>query len=211
MSLNIDMKIIIPVKFSGVSSNLNSKLLTSWLSCNVLNPGKYSTRIPLARRRFCPSFCRPEMIWTIPIFLPMHRSIGGSRRSYQDTNTESEKTQTYVRWRLMTCSSPIKDKYFHVEFSQSINCFHSIDLILFGHQFGRYVEHLFHCEIFLYSWWNANCLTNSSHEYSWFHYYRHEHSPYHRMFFSVFHHIRRRSFLSVPHLIIHPIQEWSGS
>ena len=28
------------MKFSGVSSNLNSKLLTSSLSCNVLNPGK---------------------------------------------------------------------------------------------------------------------------------------------------------------------------
>ena len=31
---------ILPVKFSGVSSNLNSKLLTSSLSCNVLNPRK---------------------------------------------------------------------------------------------------------------------------------------------------------------------------
>ena len=39
MSLNIDMNTILPVKFSGVSSNLNSKLLTS-LSCNVLYPGK---------------------------------------------------------------------------------------------------------------------------------------------------------------------------
>ena len=29
MSLNIDMKIILPVKFSGVSFNLNSKVLTS--------------------------------------------------------------------------------------------------------------------------------------------------------------------------------------
>ena len=28
MSLNIDMKIILPVEFSGISSNLNSKLLT---------------------------------------------------------------------------------------------------------------------------------------------------------------------------------------
>ena len=29
-----------PVKFSGVTLNLNSKLLTSSLSCNVVNPGK---------------------------------------------------------------------------------------------------------------------------------------------------------------------------
>ena len=40
MSLKIDMNIIRPVKFSGVSPNLNSKLLTSSLSCNALNPGK---------------------------------------------------------------------------------------------------------------------------------------------------------------------------
>ena len=40
MSLNIDINRILPVKFSGVSSNLNSKRLTSSLSCNVLNPGK---------------------------------------------------------------------------------------------------------------------------------------------------------------------------
>ena len=40
MSLNIDVKIIRPVKCSGVSLNLNSNSWTSWLSCNVLNPGK---------------------------------------------------------------------------------------------------------------------------------------------------------------------------
>ena len=40
VSLNIDIKRILPVKFSGVSPNLNSKCLTSWLSCNLLNPVK---------------------------------------------------------------------------------------------------------------------------------------------------------------------------
>ena len=40
MSLNIDINMILPVKLSGVSSGLNSKRLTSSLSCNVLNPGK---------------------------------------------------------------------------------------------------------------------------------------------------------------------------
>ena len=40
ISLNIVMNIILPVKFSGVSPSLNSELLTSSLSCNVLNPGK---------------------------------------------------------------------------------------------------------------------------------------------------------------------------
>ena len=43
MSLNIDINRIFPVNCSGVSCNLNSKRLTSSLSCNELNPGKYST------------------------------------------------------------------------------------------------------------------------------------------------------------------------
>ena len=38
-SLNIDINMILPVKFSGVSSNFNNKRLTSSLSCNVLSPG----------------------------------------------------------------------------------------------------------------------------------------------------------------------------
>ena len=40
MSLNIDINMILPVKFSGVSPNLYSKLLTLSLSCNVFYPGK---------------------------------------------------------------------------------------------------------------------------------------------------------------------------
>ena len=43
LSLNIDINRILPVKFSGVSSNFNSKHLTSSLSCNVLNPGKINS------------------------------------------------------------------------------------------------------------------------------------------------------------------------
>ena len=40
MSLKIDMKRILPVKFSGVSPYLLSKSLTLPQSCNVSNPGK---------------------------------------------------------------------------------------------------------------------------------------------------------------------------
>ena len=40
MSLNIDMKIVLLMKLSDVSINLNSKRMTFWLSCNVLNPWK---------------------------------------------------------------------------------------------------------------------------------------------------------------------------
>ena len=40
MSLNIDMKMIRPVNFSGVTLTLNSYSWNLWLSCNVVNPGK---------------------------------------------------------------------------------------------------------------------------------------------------------------------------
>ena len=84
MSLNIDINRILPVKFSGVSPNLYSKLLTSSLSCNVLNPGKYSTRIPLAHHRFChlihPNVCS-------------HASLdSGFSKIFPGHNKESEKT-----------------------------------------------------------------------------------------------------------------------
>ena len=90
MSLNIDMNMILPVKFSGDSPNLNSKLLTSSLNCNVLNPGKYSTRSPSAHHRFCQSFCILKIL-TIPIFVPMHRSIEGFRKSSQSTTQNPKR------------------------------------------------------------------------------------------------------------------------
>ena len=40
MSLNIDMKIIRPVKFCGSTLNLDSNSWTARTSCNVVNPGK---------------------------------------------------------------------------------------------------------------------------------------------------------------------------
>ena len=46
-----------PVNFSGVTPNLDSNSWTLWQSCNVVNPGKISTRIPLAHHQFCPKIC----------------------------------------------------------------------------------------------------------------------------------------------------------
>ena len=40
MSLNIDMKMIRPVNFSGVTLNVDSNSWTLWQSCNVVKPGK---------------------------------------------------------------------------------------------------------------------------------------------------------------------------
>ena len=55
MSLNIDMKIIRPWNCAG-SPILFMNFWTSSMSCNVVDPAKYSIRIPSALRQLCPKF-----------------------------------------------------------------------------------------------------------------------------------------------------------
>ena len=63
-----------------------------------------------------------------------------------------------------------------------VNCIHSIDLVwLFGYQFLRYVEHLFHCEIFCIFDGMATVWVILPHEYRCLECSRHKHSAYHRM------------------------------
>ena len=77
------------------------------------------------------------------------------------------------------------------------NCFQSRDLILLRHQSRRYVR------TFVLRVWDLLCSQMEwtivqvilSHEYRCFHCYRHEHSPNHRMFLSIFCNIWN-SFLS---------------
>ena len=56
MSLNIDMKIVRPWNCAG-SPILFMNSWTSSTGCNLVNPGKYSTRIPSVLRQLCPKFC----------------------------------------------------------------------------------------------------------------------------------------------------------
>ena len=71
MSLNIDMKMIRPVNFSGVTLNLNSNSRTLLQSCNVVNPGKivggpFSVRVPRSstevRRVFVHDIVEVEVV-----------------------------------------------------------------------------------------------------------------------------------------------------
>ena len=126
-------------------------------------------------------------------------------------NTESENPLTFVCWRLMTSSSPTKDKCFHEESSQ---------LIVFTPQISS------DCSVINFSDMSNICFVVRSsvffdgmpivcvilhHEYRWFQCYRHEHSPYHRMFVAVLCCIFWGLFLPLSHLITHPVQELSGS
>ena len=186
MSLNIDMKIILPVKFSGVSFNLNSNSWTSWLSCNVLNPGKI----------FHPLEFHPLRINSVQVsvlrcsFEPLQSLFPCS--VWLGVLVYLTKTQ-YRIWKDVDLCALKTDDLFITNQRQilpwrvfPINCFHYIDLILFRHQFCGYVEHLFHCEIFFTLDGMPIVCVILSHEYRWLQCWRHEHSPYHRMFFAVF-------------------------
>ena len=68
--------------------------MNSWtlsMSCNVVNPGKYSAQIPSALRQLCPKFCTVVNLCTNPTVLPKLYLMLGSDLPFQD-NTESENT-----------------------------------------------------------------------------------------------------------------------
>ena len=208
MSLNIDMNIILPVKFLGVSPNFHSHVLIFSLSSNVLNLGKIFHSNSSGSLSNLSKFLSTGDVFTIPICLPMHRSIGSSRRSYQDTTQNLKRRRPFVRWRLMTLSSPIKDIYFNEWFSQPIVS--NPEISLFRHL------NLLICRTFVsvwdlsYLWRNVDCSGNS---FPWILL-----NPMvqtwtftisQNVFFSIFCDIHRRSFVSFPQLIIHFVKEWS--
>ena len=157
---NIDMNIILSVKFSGVSPNLNSKLLTSWLSCKLLNPGKIF---------HSNSICSPSILSKVlhsgddlnhsKLLFPCIVWLGGSRRSYQVT----------IRiWKDVDFRALKIDNTFITNQRQVFPwmifptfCLHSRDLIMFRHLFCRYVEHLFQCEVFCIRYGVTYCSGNS--------------------------------------------------
>ena len=106
----------------------------------------------------------------------------------------------------MTCSSPIKEKYFHEEFSESIVFIpqHRSHLVrtpfsqicrTFVFIVRSVVFLMFECEICCVHDGLTIVWVILSHEYRWFQCWRDAHSPYHRMFFAIFCNIHWRSFL----------------
>ena len=69
--------------------------MNSWTlstSCNVVNPGKYSTRIPSALRQLCPKFCIVVNLCTNLGVLPKQYLMLGSDSPFQDI-TQNLKIQ----------------------------------------------------------------------------------------------------------------------
>ena len=185
MSLNIDMKMTRPINFSGVTLNLNSNSSTLWLSCNVVNPGKISHSNSIGS----PSILSKSSVlwWT---FEP--------RQSVFPCNiwlrvlVHLSKTQHRI-WEYVDFCALGADDFFITNQRQILpwrvfpkNCFHSIDLVWqLGHQLFRYVEHLFHCEIFCIFDGMPIVWVILLHEYRCSQCWGHKHSPYYRMFVAV--------------------------
>ena len=111
MSLNIDMKIIRPVKFSGCTLNLDSNSWTLVQRCNVVNPGKIFHSNSIGS----PSILS-EALYSGELLnhfnLSSHAMFDfGSSFTFPRHNTESENMQTVVCKRLTTCSLSISQMY----------------------------------------------------------------------------------------------------
>ena len=101
--------------------------------------GKYSTRSPSAHRRFCQSFCVRRWFEPSQSVFPCIVRLG--------VLVYLTKTQYRIRKDVDLCALKIDDLFITNQrqilplIIFPINYFHSRDLILFRHQFRRYVEH----------------------------------------------------------------------
>ena len=92
---------------SGSSLIFDRNSWTSKQSCNEVNPGKYSTRIPLAHHQLCPKLCIVMNFWTTSTCPPRQHLIVGSRSSFQGIGPASFALDhspcarmDRTRWRL---------------------------------------------------------------------------------------------------------------
>ena len=140
---------------SHLISTINFWLLDWAATYSIL--GKHSTRIPLAR---CASLCVPEMFWNNPIFVPMHRSVEGFRKSSQSTTQNPKRCRTSCAedWWFF-CHQFMTDISMNNLPNQlfSLHRSHLVRTPIL--QMCRTSVSLWHL---LYFWWNANCLSNSS-------------------------------------------------
>ena len=146
-------KIIFPVKFSGVSPNLNSKCLTSWLSCNVLNPGKIfhpnsSKFLYSAVLLNHPNLSSHALLdWGFSRILPRHNTD-----SEKDVDLCALKTGGFLHHQSKTNTSVIgfPNRLFPLQKSHLVRT----PILQICRTFVSVWD-------LLCSWWNANCLSNS--------------------------------------------------
>ena len=121
MPLNIDMKMIRPWNCSGsLIFFMNSWILST---CSVVNPGKYSTRIPSVLRQLCPKFCIAMILWTNSTVVHTQYLMLGTDSPFQDITQNLLGNNSWVGskihhntelWAQWTRTDGIRVVYFHV-------------------------------------------------------------------------------------------------
>ena len=154
MSLNIDMKMIRPVCYSGslLISDKNSWTLLQ--SCNVLNPG-------LTHHQFCPKFCIVMNSWTTSTCLPMPSLIVGSHSSFQDiTQNRRIHKKLHARdwWLLHHWPEIIVSIKNYPSWLATLQKSH---LIVPISTFQICQTSVSKCDCSCIFWWNLNFLSNS--------------------------------------------------
>ena len=140
--------------------------------------GRCSTRIPLAHHRFCPKLlCSGELLNLVNLSSHDHIWFVGSRSSLQGIiqNLKIRKPLRARDWRLLRHQS--KTIVSMKNLPSQLFSLHRSHLIVRLSTFQICRTSVSKWDLFLYFWWNANCLSNSSHEYRCFQCRRHKHSP----------------------------------
>ena len=123
--------------------------------------GKYSTRIQLTHHQFCPSFCIPVNFWTTSTCLLMHNLIVGSRSSFQGLiqNLKICRLLCAEDWWLVHHQSKTNTSMKSVP--SQLSSLDRSHLIVQTPIFQICRTSVSLWDLFN-SWWNANCLSNSS-------------------------------------------------
>ena len=158
---DIDMKIILPVKFSGVSSNLNSKSLTSWLSCNVLNPWEIFHSNSIGSPSILSKFLYSWDVLNHPNLCSHAAFNWCSRLSYQSItqNLKIRKPSRARDWWLLHHQTKINASMKNLP--SEFYSLHKSHLIVQLSTFQICQISVSLWDPFLYFWWNVNFLSNS--------------------------------------------------
>ena len=194
MSLYIDMKMTRPVKFSGVTLNLDCNSWTLWQSCNVVNPGKtfhWLTINCVQSSVFWWTFEQRQLVFPHRIWMLVSDS------PFQDMtqNLKIRKPSRARDWWLLHHwpKMIVSMKSLIVRLSTFQICQTSVSW----------------WDPFLYFGLNVNFLRNSSPWIQMLPMLKTKTFPKKKKFVAVLHCISWRLVQHLSHSIIHPVQEWS--
>ena len=169
--------------------------------------GRCSTRIQSALHWFRQSFCNFEKLWSnlaCSSKIRWHLDVDGS---FQYKIQNMKRLRPFCAGNLWLLHHQSMTYISMNDFPNQVSPIQRSHLVrtLILKVYGTLVS----MWDLLYFWSNDDCPSNSSPWILMIRVLQTWTFTYHRMFFSIFCNIHRRPFLSFPHLIIHPVEEWS--